>query len=283
VGFIQRGPSPALAPFVKRVGLGEGLMGWRELVVPTGAMTLVVNLGEGELRWYDGDDRACVHASRAAMVLGASADPVSWESAGRSAVAFVSFWPGRACPFFGVPGPAAGEPLAELEALWGRDGALLRERMLEATTAEAMLSTMEAVLLYRAARSPVPDPAVVAAATMLGRGATVAEAADRVGWTDRTLRRRFTEQAGLTPKRFARVRRLQRLIARIPDGRQADWARVAAECGYFDQAHLSNEFRALTGLTPGAYRPLPCGNHHLPPRRSVSSNPRHPAQCEKFR
>lgn len=110
------------------------------------------------------------------------------------------------------------------------------------------------------------DPAVVAGAAMLGRGMPVAEVADRVGWTDRTLERRFSEQAGLTPKRFARVRRLQRLLASFPAGREVDWARAAFACGYFDQAHLINEFRALTGLTPGAYRPQPgCRNHHLPP------------------
>ncbi len=75
-------------------------------------------------------------------------------------------------------------------------------------------------------------------------------------------------------ERFAQVRRLQRLIAGIPVGGEVDWARAAFECGYFDQAHLINEFRALTGLTPGAYRLQPgCRNHQLPPRPSDSSNP----------
>ena len=34
-----------------------------------------------------------------------------------------------------------------------------------------------------------------------------------------------------------------------------DWSRAAVDNGYFDQAHMVNEFRALTGVTPTAYRP----------------------------
>ena len=63
----------------------------------------------------------------------------------------------------------------------------------------------------------------------------------------------FRAQVGLTPKRFARVRRLQRLVGRVHGKAAVDWAEAAATHGYFDQAHLINDFRELTGLTPAAY------------------------------
>jgi AraC-like DNA-binding protein len=67
--------------------------------------------------------------------------------------------------------------------------------------------------------------------------------------------RRFSAQVGLTPKLFARVRRLQRVLAAIELDRPVDWAAVAAEHGFYDQAHLVNDFRELTGITPTAWKP----------------------------
>jgi AraC-like DNA-binding protein len=79
--------------------------------------------------------------------------------------------------------------------------------------------------------------------------------ADRVGQTRKTLAGRFSTVVGLTPKRFARVRRFQRLLAAVGDGPDVDWARLAIECRYYDQAHLIRDFRAFTDGCPTAYRP----------------------------
>ena len=77
--------------------------------------------------------------------------------------------------------------------------------------------------------------------------------ADGLGLLPRTLRRRFTAQAGLTPKRFARVQRLRRVTRALDGQARADWAAVAAEHGYCDQAHLIDEFQDLADITPGDY------------------------------
>jgi AraC-like DNA-binding protein len=70
---------------------------------------------------------------------------------------------------------------------------------------------------------------------------------------------------GLTPKRFARVRRLQRLLGEIHGNSVVDWAEVAARHGYYDQPHLINDFRALTGVTPGEYLATVGGErNHVP-------------------
>lgn len=76
------------------------------------------------------------------------------------------------------------------------------------------------------------------------------------GWSPARFIRRFEAAVGLTPKRYARVLRLTALLPRIAADPSPDWARWAVEGGYADQPHFANEFRALTGLTPTAYRPL---------------------------
>jgi AraC-like DNA-binding protein len=69
---------------------------------------------------------------------------------------------------------------------------------------------------------------------------------------------------GLTPKRFARVQRMQRLVRDLDGHRDADWAALAACHGYADQSHLADEFRELAGVTPGEYlRSRVNGPNHL--------------------
>jgi len=63
----------------------------------------------------------------------------------------------------------------------------------------------------------------------------------------------FREHIGLTPKLFCRVRRFRSLLDRIDKGKPIRWAQLAADCGYFDQAHLIRDFRAFSGTTPLEY------------------------------
>jgi AraC-like DNA-binding protein len=66
----------------------------------------------------------------------------------------------------------------------------------------------------------------------------------------------FDEAVGLKPKEYQRVRRLTCVLAGVQGDPRPAWARIALEAGYCDQAHMANEFRRLTGLTPSAYAAL---------------------------
>jgi AraC-like DNA-binding protein len=93
-----------------------------------------------------------------------------------------------------------------------------------------------------------------------GGSMPVRELADEVGWSVRHLENRFREQIGLGPKAAARVLRLQRARRLLAAGRGQ--AETAAVCGFYDQAHLSGEFKAMTGCTPREFtvaRRVPAG------------------------
>ena len=92
----------------------------------------------------------------------------------------------------------------------------------------------------------------------------VDEVSDRIGLLPRTLRRRFAAQVGLSPKRFGRVQRLQRVVRGLDGRAQVDWADTAVRHGYCDQAQLTDEFRDLVGVTPAGYlRSRVNGPNHL--------------------
>jgi AraC-like DNA-binding protein len=98
-----------------------------------------------------------------------------------------------------------------------------------------------------------PDPLVLAATRRLGfPGSRVDRLAESLGISDRQLRRRFHNAVGYGPKTLDRVLRFRRLVAQlgaVATG-ESDLARVAADLGYADQAHMTRDCVRLSGMTP---------------------------------
>lgn len=255
MGNVVVRPVPAvLEPFVGSIAYYENAFGHaRERVLPTGLAQLIVNLRDDRLSAYDGDGTRR-HVAGIGL-CGVRQGPAVVDPADQAAVICVAFRPGGAFPFFAAPQSAVTGQIVGLDDLWGAAGRRLRERLLDAATPQERLRLVERALLERAAGALRPDVATAFAVAALGHGEPVASVVDRLGRTPRAFIRSFTERVGLPPKQFARIRRFQRLLASIPHDRPADWALLAASCGYYDQSHLIREFRVLAGTTPARYRP----------------------------
>lgn len=75
--------------------------------------------------------------------------------------------------------------------------------------------------------------------------------ADELGLNIRSLERIFADQLGISPKRLARLVRIQHLFARLRTGGFASLADLAHSSGYADQSHMIRDFKELTGRLPG--------------------------------
>jgi AraC-like DNA-binding protein len=247
MGLVVAPSSLALAPFVESFGYfaGPPAPHRRERILPGGWTDVMVNL-----------------SADSAVLAGPTKRFKVIETGQQRELMSVHFRLGGAVPFFPVPISAVTETAVDLADLWGRDGAVLAERLAEAATPARKLQLLEGALLAHAGTFE-RDPAMERAIQALERGIAVRDVVERFGTTAKPFVRRFTERVGLTPKRFARVRRLQRVLASVSP--QVDWAEVAASHGYFDQSHLIQDFRDLTGLTPTEYRPRsPDERNHVP-------------------
>ena len=121
---------------------------------------------------------------------------------------------------------------------------------------ERILTAAFAARMDAAALSP--SPSFVRAVTMATRGhglVRVDDLAATAGVSARHLERQLAVHVGLSPKRFLRVLRFQQVIAalREPATTASTWADVAAQHGFYDQAHFINDFKHFTGETPGAW------------------------------
>jgi AraC-like DNA-binding protein len=117
----------------------------------------------------------------------------------------------------------------------------------------------DAVDAFLLAHLPEPDPATETAAGLVERiagtpGLTRVDAlAADAGLSTRGLQRLFSEYVGVAPKWVIRRYRLHEITDRLAAGGVVDWAGLAADLGYADQAHLTRDFTKLVGEPPTTY------------------------------
>ncbi|MBU8894748.1 AraC family transcriptional regulator [Corallococcus sp. M34] len=171
------------------------------------------------------------------------------------------FKPGGAYPFFGVPISELTNRVVPIEALWSpAEGQRLRERLSAAPSVVARMDVLRQALIARLRRDDVYEPAsahlVLRAVRLLSDARELPRVdalARTVGVSERQLRRAFDEVVGMGPKAYARIVRFQRAVRASRLQSSPDWGTIATAVGYYDQAHLIADFRALTGTTPGSF------------------------------
>jgi AraC-like DNA-binding protein len=228
----------------------------KELILPDGSVQLVINLREDVTRVYDRRHTDEYRSLGGSVVSGARSEFAVIDTAGQASVAGVHFKPGGAFPFLGLPANALRNEHVSVEALWGAAGVELRERLLEASAPEARFRILENALLAQAGGPPGPHPALDYALWEFQRMPilrTISSVAERIGLSKRRFIQVFDERVGLTPKLYCRVRRFQWALRLIARGGRIEWADLAVNCGYFDQAHFIHDFANFSGLNPSAY------------------------------
>ncbi len=162
----------------------------------------------------------------------------------------VRFQPGMWTASLGVPGDRVTDQVVPLEDLWGPRARELADRLAGASSLEQSAGLFERMV------APIERPgrAQRALSWMAQHRGSVSidEAAQLAGFSVRQFRRVCLAETGLTPKFLARVLRFRHALSRV-HRYPSQFAGFALDCGYYDQAHLINEFRELSGRTPSAY------------------------------
>ncbi len=228
---------------------------WRNMILPDGAMELIINLGDPQ-ELCALDDHARRTVFRHSWLSGERTEPIVIDETGFVHLVGVRLRAGGAWPFLGVPLREFTGQVVELEAILGRGVSDLRESLGVAKDDDARFALVEAWLVRRARARVQPTRSVNYALRVIENGADgvrIGRIADEIGISHKHLLREFDRCVGLAPKRFARLCAFQRVIRSIGQRPAVDWACTAATCGYYDQAHLIREFRAFSGLTPASY------------------------------
>lgn len=248
-------PAPPLRPFVDRLWIqtAEDVVdpdgaSAPHRILPDGCIDVIVHLDDG------GAAEVVGTMTRAIVVPG-----------GPSRIAAIRFKPGGAAPLLGISAaeltdrsPSISDVRSAARALPLRD--LVRS---EADEPAAVAAELQRRLLAKIASSvgvPRPDATVAHAVHRLfsEHPPPMSQLADELGWSIQHLRRLFAHHVGISPKELGRVARLQRAVSRLQRSPHEPLAMAAISLGYFDQAHMSRDFRLLAGATPADVRAEAC-------------------------
>lgn len=267
--YLRHIPGPPLSRFVRLLWLYQGYSQSHALerVLPTGEMQLVINLHQDRSYIYDRANPSQHATYSGSVVSGAYSEYIVISTAMQAYVIGVCFRPHGAYPFLRMPAGELRDTTVSLDTLWGPAAVDLRDQLLEAPTHRARFQILESALLaelrlrnrYQGAvefalRHFVAEPHV----TNIG-GVTT-----QIGLTPKRFIQAFRDATGFTPKVFCRIQRFQRALNRMESGANIDWAAVALESGYYDQAHFIHDFRAFSGINPTTYMA-----HRTPHRNHV--------------
>jgi AraC-like DNA-binding protein len=269
--IVRRIPHPALRPFVRVLWASSETSAAcspgepaREIVLPTGAMHLVLRLSDTPLRLFERIEAARAHPVGTAIVGGARASFYVRDVSQAAQTVGAQLEPGTASLLLGVPADELAGRHTSLDALWGRSVDTMRAQLADTPSLEARVALFERLLLGRLPRLRGLHPAVAEGLSCLAQKADVAAAVESSGYSHRRFSSLFREAVGLAPKLYCRVQRFQHALSQASRTAQPSWSAVALAAGYSDQAHFNREFREFTGLTPNRYRSLsPTFSHHV--------------------
>ncbi|MEV5407846.1 helix-turn-helix transcriptional regulator [Thermopolyspora sp. NPDC052614] len=252
--YVVARPAPGLRGFVSEYA-GYRMDGppGRHHGLPSPYLTLVVCLS-GDLDVVEMPDPGRRPVRLTMAVGGLHETPVVMAHDGRQYGVQIGLTLPGARALLGVPAGELSRDVIDMAALLGRRAGELAERLAEEPDWRRRFGVLDRVFAELArdgAARRSPDAVARAWGSLIATGGNlrVGELARDLGWSRRHLTERFRREVGLTPKAAARVIRFARACRMLRSPCPPPLARVAADCGYFDQAHLAREFRELAGVT----------------------------------
>lgn len=169
----------------------------------------------------------------------------------------VRFRPGGFHPFYGKSIATLNDRVVPAREIFGTEADQANAAaMSPGADDSAMIAAAEGLLRGFGA---VPDPVAAQVADMVERISAdpelrrVATLAEVFCMPERRLQRLFAEYVGVSPKWVMRRARLLEAARRADTGDSVDWAALAVDLGYADQAHLTRDFTATIGVPPTRY------------------------------
>jgi AraC-like DNA-binding protein len=249
VTWAIRPPHPVLRPLVSRyIGYKQDdvtLPVHRGL--PSRHVTLIISL-QDPVRMLSSPGAVSMQG----LVGGLHTEPVLISQGRTQGGIHLELHPFGVHTLFGVSAAALSGHVVGLDQLGRPELVELPDRLASAPDWPERFNILDDVLAAKVTE-PLPVAAELSEAwrLMLGSGgrARVADLAHEIGWSRRYFGERLRTEIGLTPKQAARILRFERAGTLMRRG-HLDLAGLAIECGYYDQAHLSNEWRTLAGCSP---------------------------------
>lgn len=259
---LSRAPRPSLRPFLSKVWATRSVSvshtTTREVVLPTGAMHLVIRVSDHPLRIFgDLDDRLGRELSTS-VVGGARIAPYIRDVSKPTRSVGAQLLPGACELLLGVPAGELSCTHTAVDDLWTTSTDGLREQLLTASSLDRQLARFEDALEARLPEVRGLHQAVAFALQRSGRTGDIRSVVQQTGHSRGRFIALFREAVGMSPKLYCQVRRFQGALERLSARPQDRCPRLRLDAGHSDQPHFTREFRR------GHARRAPRQPNHLP-------------------
>jgi AraC-like DNA-binding protein len=222
----------------------------KNTIVPDGTMKLIFHYGD---TYKHHSQNGEITILPKCFLIGQLTKPYVIEPTGVTGSFVVQFKPNGFLPFTTIPIKEMENKAIPLDILFGEDGKMLGEQILNAVATPERIQIIETFLFKQLAKTKTIDKIVKSTVeTIFNRNGkfSVNEFSENNKINRRQLARKFSSAIGLSPKQLAKTIRIQTTLKVLLNEEIISLTDLAYENEYFDQAHFIKEFKEFTGLTP---------------------------------
>lgn len=251
-------PCKELEPFVECYYIWQsGNEPVKDLVVespPNGFCSIVFNTGDIYFLQNKKYEKLVVPKE---FVAGQSIYSYKLYLNGNISIAGIVFKPAALATIFNLPMYEYTEERIDLKRIFSSSLVdQFTEQLKQLADASQKAKLLEDFIMgFYKANKPVPDYIDAAANKIIDTNGMlhINELIENIYMSRRNFERRFFKKVGLSPKYYARIRRIGYLLNNIAGKKKVDWATVFSECEFYDHSHFIKDFMEFTGRTPQQY------------------------------
>lgn len=224
-----------------------------EQLIPDGHAQLIITLDEQVRTLKQVNDAGDLNL-QATWISGVQSRPVTYIGEQNASTLCIQFAPGGLYAFTGIPTVEFHNHFVEISGDLRGDLAGLREQLMALPTPDAILQQASGFLREKILTNARDNyfEAFVHQQLCLYKN-TLAETSQKTGYSQRHFIHLFKQKMGISPKKYQRLQRFQQVLLHLYQAPDTPFVELAHQYHFYDQAHLINEFKHFTQLTPGQY------------------------------
>ncbi len=184
------------------------------------------------------------------LLIGAMTKPITNN---RTKIIGVRFKPGMAYPFIKIPMNKLTDMIVDYHEFSGPEANDLSDQLIESDSIKAQLSLLNNHLTLKLSSMRSVEPGIRQALYLINNATgneTVKEISDKIGWSRQYLNKKCLCYTGLSPKFLLQAIRIKKVVSHYNSEKFHSWSDLSLAGGFYDQSHMINEFKNITGLTP---------------------------------
>ena len=228
----------------------------KDKFLPDGTTNLVINLFETPRYIYDNETlkekQACVEA----WFSGMQTEYLTISSDNESEMLVITFKPGACFPFINQSLDVFNNKVVHAKTVFGEEVLDFRKDLIYEKDGDKKIEIAKRWLTSKLDDVSFEGDIIQHFVTKIQNSSesiNFKEIAEKSGYSQKQFIHLFKKYVGLTPKQFHRIVRFNEILNAIFKKEKVDWAFVANEFGYYDQAHFIKDFQAFSGHNPKQY------------------------------